>query len=116
MQSRERIPKDIIEKYDKLIFFMVDKDQYHMEVVEQFIWIMLIGYEMDSNTLDAYYQHLLGKLMDEKEERFGTYKEKDLDLHKKFTELTRKRKVRKEVKEVAEQIGISKEAMQREMK
>ncbi|XP_059070495.1 uncharacterized protein LOC131860139 [Cryptomeria japonica] len=54
-----------------------------------------------------------GEGLDEKDERFGTYKEKDLDLHKKFTESTRKRKVRKEVEELTEKMGISKEVVQR---
>ncbi|XP_059068979.1 uncharacterized protein LOC131859358 [Cryptomeria japonica] len=67
-----------------------------------------MGYEVDGNTLDAYSQHLLSKLVDQKEEKFGTDKEKDLDLHKKFTESRRKRKVKKEVEELAEQMGITK--------
>lgn len=114
MQSRERIPKDIVQKYENTIYFMVDKDQCRMEAVEpRTVWIMLMGYEVDGNTLDAYAQHLLSKQVNEKEERFGTYKEKDLDLHKKFIELTRKRKVRKEVEELVEQMGISKEVVQR---
>ncbi|XP_059073825.1 uncharacterized protein LOC131874459 [Cryptomeria japonica] len=85
-----------------------------MEVVEpRTVLIMPIGYEVDGNALDAYASHLLSKPIDEKEERFGTYKEKDLDLHKKFTEPTKKRKVRKEVEELVEQMGISKEVVQR---
>ncbi|XP_057820306.2 uncharacterized protein LOC131033178 [Cryptomeria japonica] len=55
----------------------------------------------------------LSKPVDEEEDRFGTYKEKDLDPHKKFTDPARKRKVRKEVEELAEQMGISKEVVQR---
>lgn len=107
MQSRERTPKRIVEKYENKIFFMVDKDQCHMEVVERrTIWIIPMGYEIDGNTLAAYAQHLLSKPVDEKEEMFGTYKEKYLDLHKKFIEPTRKRKVRKEVEELVEQMGI----------
>ncbi|XP_057856259.1 uncharacterized protein LOC131065690 [Cryptomeria japonica] len=77
-QSRERIPKDIVEKYEDTICYMMDKDQCHME----------------------------------KEERFGTYKEKDLDLHKKFTEPERKSKVKKEIEELAEKTGITKEVVQ----
>ncbi|XP_059073325.1 uncharacterized protein LOC131874100 [Cryptomeria japonica] len=73
-----------------------------------------MGYEVDANTLDAFAQHLLSQLVDEKEERFGTYKEKDLDLQKKFTEPTRKRKVKKEVKELAEKMALSKEVVQRD--
>ncbi|XP_057853020.2 uncharacterized protein LOC131063249 [Cryptomeria japonica] len=73
-----------------------------------------MGFEVDVVTLDAYAQHLLIQLIDDKEERRGTCQEKDLDLHKKFTELARKRKVKKEVEELAEQMGISKEVVQRE--
>lgn len=92
MQSRERIPKEIVEKYEKIVCFMVDKEQCHMEVVEQrTIWIMPMGYEVDATTLDAYAQHLLSQPIDDKEERFGTCQEKDLDLHKKFNGLARKR-------------------------
>ncbi|XP_059067434.1 uncharacterized protein LOC131858260 [Cryptomeria japonica] len=85
-----------------------------MEAVEpRTIWLMPMGYEVDGNTLDSYAQHLLKKLVDGKEERSNTYKE-DLDLHNKFTEPGRKRKVRKEVEELAKQIGITKEVVQRD--
>lgn len=112
MQSNESIPKDIVEKYENTIYFMVDKDQCHMEVAEPWtVWIMPTGYEVDVNTLDTYAQHLLSKLVDEKEERFGTYKEKYLDIYKKFTEPARKRKVEKEVEELAKQMDITKEVV-----
>lgn len=82
---------------------MLDKDQCHMKIVEpRTIWIMPIGYEVYGNSLDAYAQHLLSKWVDEKKERFGTYKEIDLPLHKKFTKVEIKRKVRKEGEELAE--------------
>lgn len=75
IQSRERIPKEIVEKYENTVCFMVNKDQCHMEVVEPMIvWIIPMGYEVDGNTLDAYAQHLFNKLVDEKEEKFGTFK------------------------------------------
>lgn len=94
---------------------MVDKVQCHMEAVEpRTVWIMPMGYKVDATTLDAYAQHLLSQPIDDKEERFGTCKEKDLDLHKKFTRMARKRKERKEVEELAKQMGISKEVVQRE--
>lgn len=115
MQSKESIPKDIIEKYENTIYFMVDKDQCHMEAIEpRTIWIMPMGYKVDGNILDTYAQHLLSKLVDEKEERLDTFKEKDLDLHKKFIEPTRKRKVRKEVEELVEKMGITKEVVLRD--
>lgn len=107
MQSRERIPKDIVEKYENTIYFMMDKDQCHMEAIKpRTIWIMPMGYEVDGNTLDVYAQHPLSKLVDKEEERFNIYNKKDLDLHNKFTKPERKRKVRKEVEELAEQMGI----------
>lgn len=114
IKSRERIPRDVVEKYEITVYFMMDKDKFHMEAVEpRTILIITMGYEVDGNTLDAYAQHLLSKLVDEKEERLCTYKEKYLDLPKKFTKLERKRKVRKEVEELAKQMGISKEVVQR---
>lgn len=59
-----------IKEYGKTFFFIVDKDQFHMEVVElRTIWIMPMGYDVDANTLDAYAQHLLSQRVDEKEER-----------------------------------------------
>lgn len=57
-----------MEKYEKTISFMVDKDQYLMEVVEpRTMWILPIGYEVDASTLDVYAQHMLSQLVDEKE-------------------------------------------------
>ncbi|XP_059068208.1 uncharacterized protein LOC131858776 [Cryptomeria japonica] len=93
---------------------MADKDQCHMEAVEpRTIWIMPMGYMVDATTLDACAQHMLSQPIDDKEERFGTCQDKDLDLHKKFTRPTGKRKVRKEVEELEEQMGITKEVVQR---
>ncbi|XP_059078088.1 uncharacterized protein LOC131876662 [Cryptomeria japonica] len=85
-----------------------------METFEpRIVWILPMGYEVDEITLDTYAQHLLSKLVDENKERFGTFKEKDLSLHKQFTKCGRKRKVRKEVEQLAEQMGITKEVVQR---
>jgi len=48
MQSRERIPKSVGEKYKDTICFMVETDQCLMEEVEpRTIWIMPMGYEFD---------------------------------------------------------------------
>lgn len=70
---------------------MVDKGQCHMEAVEpRTVWIMPTVYEVDAVKLDAYSQHLLSQPVDNKEESFGTFKEKDLNLHKKFTRPRRK--------------------------
>lgn len=97
MQSRERIPKEIVEKYEDTICFMVDIDQCLMEVVElKTTWIMPMGYEVDGDTLNASL-HLLIKPVNKSEERFGTYKEKSLSPHSKFTKPGMQRTVRKEV-------------------
>lgn len=86
MKSRETIPKEVVEKYEKTICFMIDKDQCLMEVVEpQIVWMMPMGYELDYVTLEAYAQHLLSQPLDPKEGKFGTFKEKDLSLHMQFT-------------------------------
>lgn len=108
IKKKERIPKEIVEKYEKTIFFMVDKDQCQMEVVEpRKIWIMPMAYEVDSIMLEAYSQHLLSQLVDPKEERFGTIKEKELELHKQFTTPARKIKVTKMAEEVIVQMGFT---------
>lgn len=64
-----------------------------MEAVEpQIVWIMPMGYEFDFFTLEEYAQHLLSELVDPKEGRFGTFKEKDLSLHMQFIALAQKKK------------------------
>lgn len=75
---------------------MVEIDQCPMEAVEpRTIWIVHMGYEFDVNTFNMYAQHLLSKLVDEKEERFGTFKEKILSLHSQLTKLGMQTRVRK---------------------
>lgn len=82
MHERERIPKSILEKYQNTICFMVDTNQYLMEVVDpQISWIMPMRYEVDEKILELYAQHLLCKPVDPSEERFSTYVEKSLMLH-----------------------------------
>lgn len=102
MKAQERFPKVIVEKHDQSICFMVDKFQCHMEAAEpRIVWIMRMGYELDSIMLELYAQHPLIHPIDNKEERFGTFKEKELSLHKKFNDAGRKRKIKKEEEVVA---------------
>lgn len=70
-----------------------------------------MGYEVDENTLDIHAQHILRKPVDGKEERFGTYKEKILSLHSQFTKPRMQKRVRKEVEQLAEDMGITKEVV-----
>lgn len=51
--------------------------------------------------------------MDKYEERFETYMEKSLDLHTKFKKPEIQKKVRKEVEQLAESMGITKEVIWR---
>lgn len=115
MQSREIIPKEIVEKYEDTIFFMVDTNQCLLEVVEKRnSWIMPMEYEVEGHVLDAYSQHLLRKLVDKFEEMFVNYNAKSLDLHSKFKKLEIQMKVRKEVEQLVENLGITKEEVWRD--
>lgn len=49
------------------------------------VWSLSMGYDVDAQTLEVYSQHLLRKPVDSNEPRFGTFKEKDMELHEKFT-------------------------------
>lgn len=68
MKRRERIPKEIVEKYEETI-------------EPRTMWILPIGYEIDATALDVFSQHMLSQSVDEKEGRFNTFKEKNLELH-----------------------------------
>lgn len=82
MKNRVRIPKEIIEKYEDIICFMVNKDECMMEAIQpRTFWIMSMGYEVNESTLDAYAHHLLKAPIDEKEEKIGTAQEKGLKVH-----------------------------------
>ncbi|XP_057868374.1 uncharacterized protein LOC131075547 [Cryptomeria japonica] len=72
-----------------------------------------MGYEVDVQTIESYAQHLLTKLDDPQEPKFGTFKEKDMELHKKFTQPERKRKVTKMVEAVAEKMGFTRESIKK---
>lgn len=100
MKQRVRIPKEIVKKYEGTICLMVHKDECLMEKIQsQTVWIIPIGYEVEEATLESYAQHLLKFVEDSKEERLDTCKETSMELHSKFTEPTRKRKVAKIVED-----------------
>lgn len=75
------------------------------------IWIMPMGYEVEERILDLYAQHLLSKPLDLFEERFGTYVEKNMQVHEQLKKPMIVHKVRKEVEVFAESMGISKEVV-----
>lgn len=110
MKQRVRIPKEIVNKYEGTICFMVNKDECFMEAAKpRMVLILPMCYKVDVGTIDAYAHHLLNAPVDSKEERFGTYKEKSMELHTKFTEPKRKRKVAKMVEEILMEEGHPRE-------
>lgn len=89
---------------------MVDTDQCLMEVVEpRIVWIMPMGYKVDEQIHELYTQHLLSKPVNPSKGRFGTFVEKDLQLHSQFKKLEIVKKVIKQIEEYVESIRITKE-------
>lgn len=84
---------------------------YGSSGTKNFMDIIPMGYEVDEEILELYAQHLLSKPIDPSEERFGTFTEKDLKLHKEFKKPKIQKKVRREVEAYVESIGISKEVV-----
>lgn len=68
-----------------------------------------MGYEVDKDILIVYVEHILGQLVDTTTERFGTYKEKSLQVHSELEKSVISKKVRKEVEAFIEQAGFTKE-------
>lgn len=61
---------------------MVDTDTCLMEaVIPKTAWVLPMGYEIDKDLPIEYAKHLLSQLADTTTERFGTYKEKLLQVH-----------------------------------
>lgn len=86
---------------------MVDIDQCHMEAVDpRTVWIMLMGYEVDENILRMYVENLLNSPLDPNKEIFGTYAKKSLQVHLELRKPVSIRRVRKETKILAEEMGL----------
>lgn len=112
MHARERIVTEVVNWYEKTIYFMVDTDTCMMEVVEpQFTWVMPMGYEVDKEVLVTYADHLLGQPVDSTTKCFGTYKEKSLQVHSELNQSVIAKKIRKEVEAFGEQAGFRKESI-----
>lgn len=69
------------------------------EVQPRIVQIMPMGYEVDEAILDAYAQHLLQALVDEKEDKVGTSQEKGIKVHQEQVAPTIRRKMTKAVAE-----------------
>jgi len=91
---------------------MVDTNQCLMEAVEpRTIWIMPMGYEVDEKILKLHVQHLLSQPKDPEAERFGTFQELSVKINVELRQPKIKRKVKREVEEIAKRYGILKEAV-----
>ena len=67
-----RIPQEIIDKYDKLITFVIMRDETWMEAItSRTIWINEMGYEVDAAILETYAQTLINAPKDPNIEIFG---------------------------------------------
>lgn len=85
MRQRERIPQNIVDKYDKHICFVIKRDEIWMEAVKpRTVWVTEMGYEVDSNILESYAKILLDAPPEPSEKIFGTAEtiEKDVDIQK----------------------------------
>lgn len=71
---------------------------------------MPMGYEVEGNILELYAQHLLSNPLDSTEGRFGTYEEKDMQVHEQLKKPMLVQRVRKEVEAFADSMDISAKA------
>lgn len=73
MRQRMRIPQEIVDKYDKLITFVIMRDETWMEAVTpRTIWVNEMGYEVGAAILESYAQMLINAPKDPNIEIFGT--------------------------------------------
>lgn len=96
----------------KTICFIVDTNTCQIEVVEpKTSWVMPMGYEVEADILISYVDHLLAQAVDSNVTRFGTFKEKYIEVHSELTKLIIAKKVRKQVEQFAIEQGFTKEAI-----
>lgn len=110
MHERERIPEQVVKRYEDTICFMVDTDTCQMEAADpRTSWVMPMGYEVEADLLIAYADHLLEQPVDSNATRFGTFKEKSIEVHSELAKLVIAKKVRKEVEQFVVEQGYTKE-------
>lgn len=110
MHARERILVEVVNQYKKTICFMVDTNTCMMgAVIPRTTWILPMGYEVYKDLLIAYVDHLLEQSVDTTIERFGTYKQKSLQVHYELQQPVIAKKIRKELEAFIEKEGFTKE-------
>lgn len=96
MKQRQRISREVVEKYKDTICFMVETDSTCFEVVEPRVKrCPPMGYEVSAKLIIPYVEYILTAEKDPNEERWGTYEEKSHKVREELTRGTRKRKVAK---------------------
>ncbi|XP_059071576.1 uncharacterized protein LOC131868124 [Cryptomeria japonica] len=70
-----------------------------------------MGYEVETDLLIAYVVHILSTPVYPNATRFGTFKEKSIEVHSDLAKLVIAKKVRKEVEQFAIEQGFTKEAI-----
>jgi hypothetical protein len=76
MQNRFRIPKTLVEEYEKDICFLVDYDKTYIQVVKlRMAWVKPLPYEVNIDETRDIIIALLNEPLDTKATHFGTYDE-----------------------------------------
>lgn len=100
MLRRQRILKEIFDKYKEDITFVFTTNKYFMEaIVPRKIWIPQFGYEVTKDMIESTTQVLPKSLVDDTQERFGTTAKKSLKVHMEHTKKTREKNVKKVIQE-----------------
>ena len=76
MHNRYRIPGKLVEEFEKKIFFLVDCDKVHIQVVKPRIaWVKPLPQEIELYKIGEIIKALLDELEDKKVAYFHTYEE-----------------------------------------
>ena len=76
MQSRFRIPKKLVDDYEQDIYFLVDYDKVHIQVVRPRVaWVRPLFYEVNIDDTKDIIEALVNELVDPKAPYFGIYEE-----------------------------------------
>lgn len=110
IHERERILESVVKKYEDSIYFMVDIDTCQIEAADPRTSSgMPMGYEVEVDILIAYVDHFLSTSIDPNATRFGTFKEKSLEVHSELAKLVIAKKIRKEFEQFVVEQSFTKE-------
>lgn len=85
MQNRYRIPKKIVEEFEKDIFFLVDCDKVHIQAMKPRVaWVKLLPYEVNIDETRDIIKALIDESLDTKVAYFGTYDEEKERIESKI--------------------------------